>query len=372
MEEDLKVLLFSQHLAVGGLERLVLRHAIQLRERGAIEPIVFAYDHSDTEDALIREFTEARIPVLHFPKGAGFSIRTVLRLMCVCLRGRIRVIHTHDLGPLVYATLARILMFGYLRVVHTQHSELGLSQVKRYLRYHRWFTPFASRITAVSSHIKKDYEALGFQSIEVIPNGIRSYHAPRNREERMALRRILAAAQPELKLPTQEHWAICLGRVSPGKGQELAIDLWQRLTDRSGWRFLIVGPEQSPGYIAALRAKAPADVLFLGPTGAPEQWLAASDLYVSASLSEGMPLAPIEALAANVPILLSRIPGHAFLADYASYFPVNQTEEALASWRASLKRAESKDIPLTSERILGLYGIDAMTARYEQIYRNLL
>lgn len=56
-------------------------------------------------------------------------------------------------------------------------------------------------------------------------------------------------------------------------------------------------------------------VVFHGFVDNVVPWLQASDLFVSASASEGMPLAVLEALSCGLPALLSDIPPHREIRD---------------------------------------------------------
>jgi glycosyltransferase involved in cell wall biosynthesis len=51
-------------------------------------------------------------------------------------------------------------------------------------------------------------------------------------------------------------------------------------------------------------------VIFTGFLGNPTRVYGTVDLYVATSLKEGLPLAPLEAMAASLPIVATDVPGH--------------------------------------------------------------
>ncbi len=52
------------------------------------------------------------------------------------------------------------------------------------------------------------------------------------------------------------------------------------------------------------------NVIFTGSVSNVEEYLAASDVYISTSKSEGLPNGVLEAMAVGLPVLLSDIPQH--------------------------------------------------------------
>src|SRR5439155_12143322 len=68
-------------------------------------------------------------------------------------------------------------------------------------------------------------------------------------------------------------------------------------------------------------------IVVVGPSERPQDWIQCSDLFISGSLSEGMPLAPLEAAGHGLPTILSDIKGHRFLESWAYYFNPHKPEE---------------------------------------------
>ena len=389
-----RVLLFSQHLEIGGLERMVLTLAEGLGRDPRWKVHVFSHDSSGTaanpgEHTLIARFLEAGIPVEAFRKPPGFSPRALYRLIRNIYRNRIDVLHTHDLGPLIYGVLASVLTLGRVRIVHTQHSFVHLKSARKYGWYERVFTAFADRLTVVNDDLVGSYEQLGVarRRIQVVYNGV-GFQAgpPADRAEKVALRTALlssisAAEQSALAPHSSDHWILYLARFHPVKGQRTAIELWEELRPeiRKTSVLLLQGPDADPrerSEVERVRASASdrERIILLGATGRPREWLAAADLFLSCSQVEGMPLGPLEAIGSGLPSVLSGIPGHAFLAEVSRQYPPGRPAEGARALEALLSepgfgtRAYYFELWRRSAEIRARYSLEAMVASYARIY----
>ncbi|WP_372642649.1 glycosyltransferase [Hyphomicrobium sp.] len=140
---------------------------------------------------------------------------------------------------------------------------------------------------------------LGFDNpICVIPNGI-------------ALPSIDDSRTPPWwkVIPEEERVMLFLGRLHPKKNLSTLIDAWPSHWENRGWHLAIAGWDQG-GHEADLRAhvkKRRLDhvVHFLGPLFGREKdaALRRADAFVLPSLSEGLPMAVLEAWSYGLPVL---------------------------------------------------------------------
>ena len=104
----------------------------------------------------------------------------------------------------------------------------------------------------------------------------------------------------------------------------------------------------------------------------------ASDIFVSGSEFEGMPLGPIEALGAGIKVFLSDIPGHAALLGKAEKFSLSDKPSGAKALRKLVDTIDSCFEETRSNaweqgrEVRERFGIDEMTAEYERHYRILL
>ncbi|MGZ3685126.1 MAG: glycosyltransferase family 4 protein [Bdellovibrionota bacterium] len=366
-----KVLHLTLYLDIGGLERMVWILCRGQKAAGWI-PQVVVYEKGTAD--LLPHFQRDQIPVTFFPKGKGFSFRLPFRILRHLKKNEISLIHTHDLGALIYGSLVRILSLGKIRIVHTQHSFQHLPSRKARL-YERIFPWFAERIVCVSEDLRRTYLTLGhpLERLRIVPNGV-DFSLPKpDPTARLELRRRLLKDHGLPESLESQKWVITLGRLAKVKGPARALSLWNSANTGSAVLFL-VGPESYPGTLAALRAQGGRNVFFPGSTLDSHAWLSATDLFLSASEFEGLPLAALEAAAAGRPMLISQIPGHALFHGWAAYFPLNNVKEGARILETYLQNGSTgagTQEAAALERLEQGGGARRMTERYLSVYGEL-
>jgi starch synthase len=125
-----------------------------------------------------------------------------------------------------------------------------------------------------------------------------------------------AEARAALGLPAEAFVAINHGRIDVRrKGLDVLVAAWQAFSRaRPGARLVLIGSGQDDERLRALLAAAALDSVdwrasYSTDRPALRRWLAAADVYVSASRIEGMPVAPLEAMACGLPVIASRAQG---------------------------------------------------------------
>jgi glycosyltransferase involved in cell wall biosynthesis len=381
MQQDKKVLLLTQFIRTGGLEYQMLNHAETLQQIGDWSPTVLAYENSETQDLLLEDYKKLNIPVVIRPKKSGFSISTVFYILLFCLKNKIKVIHSNDLGPFVYAALVRIFSFGFIKLVHTQHSFIHLKKLARYRIYEYLCAQVANAVCVVSEHMLEDYTRLGVSGnrVHVVPNGVKFMATfPQNAQERFKFREELYATidddQLKASLAKKTNWLLYMGRISEDKGQPYAIDLWKSLPPelKKNWCFCIVGPDEKNYFSDEQKLKLAEDFVFLmGPRRFAPLWYASSQFFISTSRFEGAPLAPLEALSMNLPIVLSDIVAHKKIRPDLELLPLENREKAVEILSSRLVLAEE---PNNFESIATVvrkeHGLTKMTLSYQNLYEQ--
>jgi glycosyltransferase involved in cell wall biosynthesis len=114
-------------------------------------------------------------------------------------------------------------------------------------------------------------------------------------------------ARAALGLAPDAPLAVCVGRVSRQKGQDVLLAAWPAVRlARPGATLALVG---GGDLLETLRAQAPPGVVFVGPVDDARAWYVAADLVVLPSRWEGLPLTLLEALAVGRSVVGSDIPG---------------------------------------------------------------
>lgn len=393
---DRRVMMLTQSLHIGGLERMVLSLSKRLQQENDWSVFVFAYDHGGPQQRsdLTPEFRKQSIAVTTYKKPRGFSPRVVLKIIQQVRTSRISIIHCHDLGGLIYGALAKVLLLGRVRLIITQHSFIHLDRQKRYVLYEKFFTRFADVVTVVSEETKRTYLSLGHaeEKILLIENGIEFNSAmPANRGERILERTTLIERiedrewRERLTARRESYWLIYLARLFPRKGQDHALRLWNALSSEARTRctLLFVGPEAQAGERQRLIEEAQhcadaSSIIFAGASTEPDRWLRGGDIYLSSSEYEGMPLGPLEAVGAAIPALLSEIPGHAFLKTITRQYNLLDPGQGAHELETMLGKVISEDLVYHEQlrrhagEIRATFSPDEMARRYARLYNDLL
>lgn len=114
-------------------------------------------------------------------------------------------------------------------------------------------------------------------------------------------------ARVRLELPADTPLAVCVGRVTRQKGQDVLLAAWASVQARHPEATLAIVGEGD--LFEPLRRQAPPGAIFIGPVEDVRPWYAAADLVVLASRWEGLPLTLLEALAVGRSVVGSDIPG---------------------------------------------------------------
>ena len=284
---------------IGGSQLLGLELARQLKDDGA-EVLCAALD--STPGPVSELCSEYGIPVVDLavptrsPLGRnGLSWGLARRLRALGLQA----VHLqHFLGLNKLGLPARLA--GIDRVVVTEHSVLDVSQsVAGRLRV-RLNWRLASAITVVHPGIR-DYlcGALGVPAgrVSVIPVGIDVDRL--HRDDRDLRRRALGLGE--------ERVLVFVGRLAPVKRVPQLVASFLAVQSQGGprSRLLVVGDGEDLPAVQALVASHPLGdrVTLAGAQRDVRPYLAAADVFVLNSSSEGMPRALLEAMATGLPAI---------------------------------------------------------------------
>lgn len=232
--------------------------------------------------------------VLHdFDFRAHYDLPALLRLLLLIKRRDYDLVHTH---------LVRAAFYG--RLACRMSGTPLLSSVHDMLTWKNY--PRDRQLIAVSQAVKGHLIARGFDAdrIKVVFPGARDCRFGAEQGEiRAATRRALGLAPDELAL-------FMIGRVAEVKGHDVALEAFHHLRTRVGLplRLFFAGQETTWG--AALHAaEAGSWATWLGRRDDVPQLLAAADIVLQPSRSEGLPLALMEASSAGCALIASRIGG---------------------------------------------------------------
>lgn len=173
---------------------------------------------------------------------------------------------------------------------------------------------------------------------------------------------------------------ISVGRLELVKDPATLVDAFARGVDRS-CRLVLVGAGTLESAIRAQIAELGVEdcVTLTGLVPRDEVFVrcAAADVMVSTSHGEGLPVAVIEAMAAECPVILSDIPPHRELADGANFISLIAPRDTDAFAREIRRFREMSPMDLrelgrkSREHVTARYSLPKMHAGVEAVYREL-
>ncbi len=265
----------------------------------------------------------------------------------------------------------RLALRGVVPTVYQPHawSFLAVRGVLRRvtLAWEVWAVRWAQRVVCVSEAECRGAAALGVPldgRARVVPNGVDTDRfTPRAR----------AGARTRLGLP-EGPLAVCIGRLSEQKGQDVLLAAWPAI-HRSvpGARLVLVG--EGP-WGERLTAAAVEDVVLSGNCPDPRDWYAAADVVVLPSRWEGMALVPLEAGSSARSVVMTDVAGarEAVLPGTGAVVPV-EDPEALAQAVADRLRdrtAADREGARARLHVTEQFGLAASGAGMLEVYAEVL
>jgi len=363
---DPRVLQVALSLNPGGTERLVVQLATRLHR-----DVPTAVVCLDEPGAWAGEIEAAGISIQALGRTPGFHPSLGRRIARAAAAHRATVIHAHHYSPFVYSCVARLWMPG-VGVVFTEHGRLSDSRPspKRRLA-NRILASFPRAVCAVSAELGAHLVAEGFPQsrVEVVHNGIDIGPLP-NADERREVRTALGADDDVMVIGSVAR----LDRVKD-LGSLLHAASSLRATGQKVMVALVGDGSERPALeqLAGTLGIA-GDVRFLGHRDDARRWLAGWDVYVNCSVSEGVSLTILEAMAAGLPVVATAVGGTPEVLDDTSGVLVpSRDPAALTAAIAALIQGRARRARLAAgarARVEASFTLDRMVRSYADIYRR--
>jgi glycosyltransferase involved in cell wall biosynthesis len=284
----------------GGAENMLINNVLTLRQQGVEGDVLLIKD-----GWLRQKLQSLDIPTHLVPLERFFSPRWLFTVERIITNGRYDALHAHEFAMNCHA--AALSLTCRKPVIATVHGKNYYSdRLYRRLLY-RW-TSRAGYMVAVSDDIKRFLtERVGARAkrISVIANGIDIQKHAANLNVRRAVRQELNVGEADILIGA-------VGNLYPVKGHIYLIQAAAKiLADFPNAHFVIAGRggEQLRLQDEIDRLGIAGRFRLLGFREDVDQLLQAMDIFVMPSLSEGMPLSILEAMAAKKVIVASTVGG---------------------------------------------------------------
>lgn len=337
------------------------------RQRGHQVSVALVLDNGGASHPLGEALRGAGIAVREVPVRARAYLEERRRVAALCRDLAPTVVHTHGYRADVLAgSAARGLQ---LPVVSTVHGFTGGGFKNRlYERLQRRALRRADAVVAVSRPLVENLAASGVDRtrIRLIPNGWAGPPDPLTRE----------VARQRLGLAPQDLVLGWVGRLSGEKGADVLLSALPHLGGHPVIASLLGDGRER----AALEAQAAALGIggllrWHGTVPDAGRLMAAFDVFVLSSRTEGTPIALFEAMAARVPIVATAVGGvpDVVTAREALLVPSEDPmalADAIGAVLADPKHAAER-AAAAAERLRQVYSAAAWIDRYDELYDSV-
>jgi glycosyltransferase involved in cell wall biosynthesis len=352
-------------LSPGGTERLVIELTKRLRR--VMKVVVCCLDEPGVWAS---ELTERDVPVLALGRRPGFRPGLGREIARLAEAHGASTLHCHHYSPFVYGRMAT-LFTTRLRLVFTEHGRLSDDppSLKR-----RLVNPILGRqpgeIFAVSADLRRHMIAEGFPEnrVGVIYNGIDPGAMPSEIERLMA--------REMLQITGEDVVVGSVARLDPVKNLGALIDAFALVRARVRTGTLVLmgdGPERVTLERKIRENHLEDCVRLVGHRSDVRQLLPALDIYANSSIHEGVSLTILEAMAASIPVVATRVGGtpEVVVEDETGILVPARSAEALARAIESLSTAPERRWAMGASgrrRVERHFALDRMVSAYLEAY----
>jgi glycosyltransferase involved in cell wall biosynthesis len=346
-------------LKVGGLEKVVL-DLVRSRARDTFDARVICLDAGGV---LAREYAEAGVKVETIGRS-GTVPQRIGRLVRRLRQLAPDIVHTHNPQAHLHGSWAAKLA-GVPVIVHTKHGR-GVPTGLLIRTASRVATAWTTRYVAVSGDaalVAMNLESVPSSKLQVIHNGIDV--------ERFAER----AGRAQLS-----NRAVTVGRLDPIKDHATLLRAVRLVIDKiPDFQLDVVGEGECLAELEALQSALGlgGHVHFRGHCDDIRPYLFSADFFVLSSISEGVPLALLEAMACGLPAVATDVGGirEVIVPGESGHLVPARSPEILAQAMLTVQgdgRVAELMGRAARRRVEEHFNLRRVVAAYEQMYLTCL
>jgi glycosyltransferase involved in cell wall biosynthesis len=370
-------------------KRIKILHIIETSGPGGAETVLLNVvnhlDHSRYQSIVVllkpgwlyQKLRESDISTIILRSAHSYDLRFLLKLWLNIKKHRIDLIHSHLPDVNLYSCLAGF-MAG-IPVVTTYHGRIRRSQKTNNPDNLKYFLigRLSTKVVAVSDWLKNDLVRVAQFSpgkVKTIYNGVDWEHFdfPFNS----------VAKKGELKIDLDEKIVGIVANLRAAKGYEYFVRAAAIITQNiPKVRFLIIGEgdnEVMDRIIKESKALGLTDqLIFLGFREDVPELLSIMDVFVLSSISEGLSIATIEAMAAGVPVVVTKSggPQEVVIEGVTGFLVPSEDEKSLAEKVVLLLKNKELAISMgkvAQAQVRAKFNLERMIGNYQMVYQECL
>lgn len=343
-------------------------------------PYRFLYLCLDGCGTLGEQLAAEGFEVINLNRRPGLDFALTARLRRLLADRRVDLVHAHQYTPFFYAAAARGVA-SRPAILFTEHGRHypDVRRTKRVMA-NRLLLRRHDRVTAVGSFVKQALvtnEGFAPDRIEVIQNGIDAEPFAEAAESRQTVR---DAVRRELDVPAETPLVLQVARFHPVKDHGTAIRAFAQVVTHEPEAVLALagdGPQREAMQALVRELGIEGQVRFLGLRRDVPRLMRAADVFLLSSLSEGISLTLLEAMATPLPIVATDVGGNGEAVEHGVTGLLSPRGYAMAlaanlvrllrdaELRAAMARAGRR-------RFNEFFTQDRMHAAYAAVYQEML
>nr|WP_282450889.1 glycosyltransferase [Marinobacter bryozoorum] len=357
-------------MGIGGTEQ-VIRQLVTGLPSDCYENHVVCIDGNVGE--MGQQLQRDGVDVFSISREAGIDKRLIRAIRESIRQLGVDIVHCHQYTPWFYGWLASLGTSA--RVVFTEH---GRFHPDRYRHKAFALNPLMAlkthAIVAISDATRSAlsrYEFVPKSRIQVLYNGIRSIEKNPSRASEV---------RAELGIPDKDFVLGTIARLDPVKNQAMMLDGFSIVLEScpDSWLLMVGdGPDRRTLERRASELGIESRVCFTGFREEPADYLAAMDLFLLTSHTEGTSMTLLEAMSLGVPAIATAVGGNVEIVESGRTGLLIPTENPAELAKAVLRLKSDRDLreKLGREsRILfeERFSVARMVSRYQDLYVKVL
>lgn len=185
-----------------------------------------------------------------------------------------------------------------------------------------------------------------------------------------------AKIREKLNLPSNKLIYVYSGNISPRKNQRFLLDVFRECLKQHDNIFLLLLGDGQEFCELSEKYGNNVNILFKGYVPDVSEYLAASDIYISTSKSEGMPNGVLEAMAAGLPVILSDIPQHKEIFDHENnigyLYKTDNRDDLERIINDSIGLDLSEFAKNSYELVCSEFSAEKVSKKYQEQYKKIV
>jgi glycosyltransferase involved in cell wall biosynthesis len=303
---SLRLLAIIEAYSITGPAKNLLEFA-RLARQADVETMIATFTRGSSKNQFIDTALEAGCPVEVIHESGLYDRSVIRNLTQLVERLRPQIIQTHAVKSHFLARCAGLHRLAPWVAFHHGYTWPSL-RARLYNQLDRWSLPAANKVLTVSLPFREDLIArrVNQERIEIVHNAIPPDWGSCFRQPTQS-----RACRAELGIRTNQNVILIVGRLSREKDHLTLLEAVADLGSELNPHVVIVGegPERHRIERCIRRLNLIGSVTLTGQRESAEPYYGIAQVAVLSSLSEGSPNALLEAMAAGVPVVATRVGG---------------------------------------------------------------